>query len=386
MKVLHLITWLVHGGIEQWLLQMARTIPRSQCAMDFCCKGANLGWRADEAYEVHSEVLHCPLRPTVVGFVRQLKEILAAGRYDLLHVHLDAHSGLPVYVARSIGLPVVVTFHNTYFAPGVWWTKFAGVRHLRALYSKYSVRYAVDHATLVTGVSQGVLQSVYGRQTPDPQRSRVLYLGTPTPRPLTSEQKQALRQAIGIPPAAPLLLHVASFSPAKNHAGLLDIFARVAQRVPGVHLAMTGDGALRGEIEQRVRHQPYRDSVHFLGLRNDVTDLMQASDAFVFPSFHEGFGIVLIEAQAAALPIVASRIGGVTEAVEDSVTAILHDPADIDGMAASTVRLLTDADRRRSLVDAGMARHRALFTQEAAVKRLLELYADCLATAGKESS
>ena len=375
-RVLHLITWLVHGGIEKWLLEMTRATPRSRCVMDFCCKGPAVGWRAGVARDLGATVWHCPLRPPGIGFIRRLKQILSEGRYDVLHVHLDAHSGLPVYVARSVGLPVIVTFHNTYFAPAVWWMKLPLMRNLRALYANRSVQYAVKHATLVTGVSRGVLESVYRPHAPDPQRSRVLYLGSVTPAPQSGEQRAALRQTIGVPPTAPVVLHVASFSPAKNHAGLLRIFQKIAAAVPGSHLVMVGDGVLRTSIEESVKQYPFRDRLHFLGARDDVPALMQASDIFLFPSLHEGFGIVLIEAQAAGLPIVAARIAGVTEAVQDGVTAILHDPADLEAMAASAVGLLIDPARARALGEAGRQRHRDNFTQEAAVERLLKLYAE----------
>jgi glycosyltransferase involved in cell wall biosynthesis len=374
LRVLHLITWLVHGGIEKWLLEMTRATPRSRCVMDFCCKGPAVGWRAGVARDLGATVWHCPLRPPGIGFIRRLKQILAEGRYDVLHVHLDAHSGLPVYVARSVGLPVIVTFHNTYFAPAVWWMKLPLVRNLRALYANRSVQYAVKHATLVTGVSRGVLESVYRPHAPDPQRSRVLYLGAVTPTPQSGEQRAALRQTIGVPATAPVVLHVASFSPAKNHAGLLRIFREIAQAVPGSRLVMVGDGVLRAAIEESVKDDPIRDRLHFLGAREDVPALMQASDVFLFPSLHEGLPVTLIEAQAAGLPIVASRIPGITEAVEDSVSALLHDPADLEGMAASAAGLLTDPARARAMGEAGRRRHHDHFTQEAALERLLQLY------------
>ena len=117
MRVLHLIHWLVRGGIETWLLSMLRAVPRDECVMDFVCKGAGTGPLAPVAEELGARVHHCPLGPAHIPFARGLARILKEGRYDVLHCHLDVYSGFPVWVARRRGVRVISSFHNTQFPP-----------------------------------------------------------------------------------------------------------------------------------------------------------------------------------------------------------------------------------------------------------------------------
>lgn len=379
MRILHLITWLNYGGLENWLLNMLQAVPRDACAMDVCCKGPVLGQRADLARRLGVEVLHCPLGPTLVGFVRRLRQILVAGHYDVLHVHLDAHNGLPVYVARSLRLPVVATFHATEFPPMTGWLKLPIIRALRGIYTGVSLRYTLRHANLITGVSQGVLDALYGAQGwAVPADARVLHLGAPAPAPIAPAERVQLREQLGIPHTAPVIVHVGSLVTCKNHFVLIEAFERIANVVSESRLLVIGDGPLRAALQQRAAESPFRGRIQFLGTRSDVAALLQISDLFLFPSRREGLPVVLLEAQAAGLPIVAARIPGIMEAVQDGHTAVLHDPDDAVGMAASAVEILNSPARAQAFSAAGRERHKALFTLEAAANRLVRLYADGL--------
>ena len=162
--------------------------------------------------------------------------------------------------------------------------------------------------------------------------------------------------------------------------GLLDVFERVRHDLPTARLLLVGDGPLRASIEGDVKKRSLTAFVSFLGLRDDVLYIMQSCDAFLFPSLFEGFGLVLTEANAAGLPVVASRVPGITEAVEDGTTALLHDPQDVDGMAKSVVGILCDSDYARGFAKRGRKRHAELFSTEAAVDRLIGLYQRALDT------
>ena len=375
-KVLHLITWLVRGGLEMWLLDMLRILPRTAWEMDVCCKGHDVGYLTPLARELGANVLHCPLGPTTIPFVRRLTRILRQGRYDILHVHISGYCGPAVWAARKAQIPVITTFHNTLFAPSLWWTRLPVLSHLRRLYFRYSISYALRHSDVVTGVSRGVLDSVCGSRRLPPRRARVLYLGTPTPAPLSPKERHSLR--IALAPHGPLILHVGRFCRQKNHSGILDVFERVLKSAPNAHLILVGDGPLRDAVERDIKKRRLGHSVRVLGLRSDVPSIMQSSDVLLFPSFHEGLPIVLTEASAAGLPVVTSRIPGITEAIEDGLTGLLHDVQDVDGMATSVLKILHEPDFRRKLADAGKTRHAARFSMEAAADRLTALYQDVL--------
>ena len=103
-------------------------MPRNKIAMDACYKGPHEGKLANQVRAAGARLLHCPLGPTVVPFVRRLTTILVRGQYSLLHVHTQAHSGPAVYAAKSSGIPVITTFHSTQQPPQTSFTRVPGIR------------------------------------------------------------------------------------------------------------------------------------------------------------------------------------------------------------------------------------------------------------------
>jgi glycosyltransferase EpsF len=377
LRVLHLITWLVPGGIEKWLLSMLQEMPREECAMDIACKGPSVGPLAHVAEEAGARVLHCPLKPSHTGFARRLKEILREGKYDVVHNHMANYSGFATWICRREGVPVIASYHNTAFPPETW-TRLPGLRELRDVYSQRSMSYALKNSQFVTGCSEAVLESLTG-YAPRAANWGVLPYGVDVPPTANESERRALRAELRWPEEALIVLHVGRFIEQKNHAGLLEIFARVAKEVPRARLLLVGDGPLRSEVENLIAEHGLEGKVLCLGLRDDVPSLMSRSDLFLFPSLHEGFGLVAIEANGAGLPVVGSRIPGLTEAVSEA-TAFLHPPDDNAAMAASTIALLQDASLRKKLGDAGRERVCRSFTRAASAENLLRLYRESVAS------
>lgn len=373
-RVLHLITSFNRGGIETWLLSMLREIPRSKWEMDFCCKGANLGPLTMLAEQLGAEVLHCPLGPSHIGFAQQLRHILVEGKYHILHNHLEAYSGFPVWVASRLGIPVITSFHNTHFTAQTPLTRLPLVRQLRSAYAFTSISYALGHSDLVTGCSQGVIESLDPHGTKLHKRSRVLYYGVNIPELSTSKDRADFRSSFGWSADTPLVLHVGRLIEQKNHLGILSIFQVILKHIPTAKLLLVGAGPLQPLIENTIAKRGLSHAVRLLGLRDDVPSLMSKCDVFLFPSLHEGFGLVALEANAASLPVVGTKIPGLIEAVQDGETAVLHDVEDIEGMAESVIRILKDRQYSQQLKDAGRTRVKNNYSTEVSAKRLMEIY------------
>jgi len=124
---------------------------------------------------------------------------------------------------------------------------------------------------------------------------------------------------------------------------LIEALPHVLRREPAARLVIAGRGALRKRLEALAADHGVASKVRFAGLVSDVPRLLSAFDVFAFPSRWEGFGIALIEAMAAGLPVVASRTGGITEIVEDGVSGLLVAPGDPGELAAALARLLRGA-------------------------------------------
>jgi len=183
-------------------------------------------------------------------------------------------------------------------------------------------------------------------------------------------KQQDARTSVGLPWPGPLLVAVGNLYPVKDHANLL----RAAAELPGVHVAIAG----RGDQEVPLRHLAEEfaisQRVHLLGLRQDVDRVLLAADVFVQPSRSEGLPLAVLEAMAAALPVVATRVGGVGEAVVDGETGILVAPADSPALAGALRAVLAMPDRGAALGQAGRERAIRDFSVRQMIDRYCALY------------
>jgi len=174
------------------------------------------------------------------------------------------------------------------------------------------------------------------------------------------------------------LLSVGRLHPQKGHRVLLDAIARARSAGATLSLLVAGEGAERGALEAQAAGLGLQGHVRLAG-RREVRPLLAAADVFVFPSLYEAAGIALLEAMACALPVVASRTGGIPEVVEDGVSGILVAPGDADDLARALAALERDPERRRRLGLAARARAEA-FDVSATVRALEGLYEEVAGT------
>jgi N-acetyl-alpha-D-glucosaminyl L-malate synthase BshA len=164
----------------------------------------------------------------------------------------------------------------------------------------------------------------------------------------------------------------------KRIEALIEIFTRIQQRVPA-RLLLVGDGPDLPMALRLARDAGIPDLVHSAGAQEDVLPLLSVSDLFLLPSAQESFGLAALEAMACGVPVVASRVGGLPEVIDDGVTGYLHPPEALEQMADSAVDLLTDDERRRVMAEAAVRRvgeryceDRIVPMYEACYRRLLE--------------
>lgn len=203
-------------------------------------------------------------------------------------------------------------------------------------------------------------------------------------RPCPPAAAQALREMLGIPPKAPLVLTLSRFVWGKAPESMLDIFSRVLAARPDTHYLIAGSGMAEDEaMGTLLRERSLGTQVHLLGVRSQVAPLFASADAFLLPSRVEGFPNAVMEAMAAGLPVVASNVGGIPDLVRQGQDGFLHEAADLDGMARSIVTLLDDAALRERLGAAGRQRILDEFSLQKLGDRTLKQYEVLLAEAGR---
>lgn len=334
------------GGIETYLLNLARTVDSTRFHFDFLYsdQGARPVF-ADELEPDGSRFYGVTPRRTSPRRNRQdLDQLFSEEKFDILHFHANTASYVePVRAALRHGVRVIVHSHNAGASRS---------RLTRALHAWHRRTLPWDRITRVA-VSGEAGRWMFGTRS-----FEVMHNGIDVAAfAFRPEARREIRRSLGIDADDFVVGSVAAFLPAKNHEFLLRVFADVARRDPDARLLLVGDGPLMMQIQQRTEDHGLAERVQFLGRRPDVPDLMSAMDCFLFPSLHEGFGLVALEAQASGLPCVLSTAVPpevvVTPACtrlpleEDPVTwadAVLNGqgPHDrLDGIAAVTAAGLT---------------------------------------------
>ncbi len=310
-----------------------------------------------------------PIRSRNAWSPRSLWEIrreLRASAPDLVHLHTGRANWLGGLAAWYLGLPALTTRRMDRAVKRNARTRFMYSRVVRrAVAISDAVRARLIHG----GVSPSMIRVIPSAIDPEalyPQLGRA-----------------ATRAQAGLANDAALLLVVAALFHRKGIDVLLDALGRLADDGLRPALWIAGQGPVRPALEKQARELGLDHQVRFLGERGDIADLLAACDVFILPSRQEGLGVAALEAMAAGRPIVASRVGGLAEAVVDERTGLLVPPNDPGALATALARLLRDPALRTRLAEAGPARIAEGFGADALVNAYENLYFEVIAEAGR---
>ena len=301
---------------------------------------------------------------------------LAGTRPALIHAHfgIDAVHALPL--AQRFGVPLVTTFHG-----------FDATLSTAALLASPAwAHYPFCRGALAR---QGALFLCVSSFI----RDRVLAQGFPAARTIVHYTGIDCGTIGRRDPAEerPVLLHVGRLVEMKGTADAIDAFARLAPRYPALRLAIVGDGALRRRLEARARATGFGARIDFLGARphGEVLAMMRAASVLVLPSVTtatgrtEGLGMVLLEAAATGVPVVASAVGGIPEGVADGETGRLVPSRDPEALAAALAGLLADEAMRHRMGFAARRFVEARFDGRALGRALERFYDAAVADAAE---
>lgn len=298
-----------------------------------------------------------------------LRDGAAAGRWArgrgavLLHGHGLRLAPLFAAAAAASGLPLVVTLHNLVPAP-----LSPPVRLL--------LRAALGRARRVIAVSGAVAESARG--VVPAGRLIVIPNGVDTARFAAGAlpPRPEARAALGLDPSDPMALCVARLSPEKDVASFLEAAALLTPLLPSARFLVAGEGPLLPTLAHQIQHLRLEKRAALLGRREDIPTLLAAADLLCLPSREEGLGLAALEAMAAGVPVVATRVGGLPEAVEEGVTGLLVAPGDPAALAAALTALLSDPPRARMLGAAGRRRADERYTRERMLRTTFAVYAE----------
>jgi glycosyltransferase involved in cell wall biosynthesis len=230
-------------------------------------------------------------------------------------------------------------------------------------------------ADRVIAVSEAARRRYIAEGWDRPERVSTIYngiAGNPHPGAGPAE-----RQRLGLAPGHLVVGMLSTLRPEKGHDVAVEAVGQLRSELPQLRLLILGDGPLRPRIEQLAA--PLGEAVVMAGHQEDVMAALDAVDVLLHPSFHEAFPTALLEAMAASVPVVATRVGGIPEIVEEETSGLLVDaPPQPDAVAAALRRLAADESLRRQMGRAGRERFQRDFTAAVWAQRTRALYDDLL--------
>lgn len=302
-RILHVLGGMNRGGVETWLMHILRHIDRERFYFDFLVHTTEPCAYDEEIRELGSQIIPClkPSRPWcyAMNFARILKE---HGPYDVVHSHVHHYSGFVLWLAHKAGVHIRISHSHSDTSQSD-----SNARIIRRVYLRIMEHLLKQYATTGVACSDKAASALFSAEWKKNARRRILYCGVDIFPFSETVFPAEVRRELGIPTDAYVVGHVGRFSDQKNHAFLVDIVKCMVQHNSKVLCLLVGDGPLRSSIESKIRQLGLSDHVIFAGLRSDVPRLMVgAMDVFLLPSLNEGLPLVLIEAQAAGIPIIVS--------------------------------------------------------------------------------
>lgn len=368
MKVLHLIDHLGSGGSQRLLLDLLETRSAS-----LEVEVVSLTDRVLPDMEEHLK--RANVRWTTLGLPRRgpfglagLRRLLADRRPDLVHTHLDVSNFLGPACALSLGrsrprlLLMIENDPFRHYSPPVR----AGLRAMvsradACLLVSDSLREAaaplLRRARRVEVVPPGIDLERFGGKAADPSATRL---------------RGRARRVVG---------SMGRLAPQKGFDLLVEAMPALLAAEPGTRVLIAGEGPERGRLERHARELGVDHALELVGYVEDPRAVFGATDVFVLPSRHEGFGLVFLEAMAMEVPVVGTRVVGIANAVRDGRTGILVPPEDPGALAEAILRLFAEPELRRSLVEEALGWVRRHGSRQRVTERTEALYAELCGTA-----
>lgn len=299
-RVLHFQGRMGKGGAETFMMNAFRNIDRNKVQFDFLIYHdfGDVRPYNDEIHSLGGHIYSVPNpKKNIIAYIKAVKKLLKDKKFDVVHSEVFFGGGLNLFLAKKAGIKKrIVHSHATSDGKG----KNLPLKMLRKIFDRLMKENATDF--LACSHEAGV--ALYGKEQPFvfvPNGIDLeLYRNIP-------ESKITIRKSLNIPADAFVVGNIGRFEDQKNHLFLIDIFEQVIKKNKNSHLVLIGEGSLFSKVNEKVIRKGLAEKVSFLGVRNDIPQLLKSMDVFLMPSLYEGLPISAVEAQAANLKLVLSN-------------------------------------------------------------------------------
>jgi glycosyltransferase involved in cell wall biosynthesis len=345
----------LYGGALQVLYLLQGTSENSELENILVCpEGSDIGCRAEKLVNGFHRI---PISGDLdIPFLFRMINIIKSERPDIVHLHsrrgADTLGGL---AAKMSGTRSILTrrVDNPEFNP--W------ARMKYRLYDR------------VITISEGIRDVLVKEGVP---QNRIVTVPSAVDAAHYDKKcdPQWFRQHFGIQEGVPVCGVTAQLIHRKGHRYMIEAIPQILEKIPGTRFLLLGKGPLEGKLRSRCADLGIVDEVVFAGFRGDLDNFLGCLDLLVHPALMEGLGVSLLQAAAAGVPIVGTRVGGIPEVVDHGVNGILIPPADADALAEAVVRILKDRNLAGRMGEEGRRIARKRFSIEGMVEGNLRVY------------
>ncbi len=362
------------GGTLEHLLQIADRLDRERFEVSFAVSNLRdprfnreIERLRRSGRDVHVIPMKREIRPiSDAACLWRLWKLIRRERYDVVHTHGTKSGVLGRTAAWLAGCPRIIHTGHTF---SFQWN--LGVKG--TIYTTIE-RIAARMADTIIAVSPGQMSLALGVNLCPPKKLVVIENGVDFARHPAQIDAEAKRAELGLDAGQLTVGMIGRLARQKGCEHLVDAAACVMKTMPEVQFLLIGGGELEGRISERIGRLGIAGSVRMLGHRDDVAEIYPLLDVFVLSSLWEGLPYVILEAMAAGLPVVASRVPGVEDVVRHGETGLLANIEDADEIASCLLKLLADPRLRRQMGRSGRERVEQHYSIERFIRRLTELY------------
>ena len=365
MKILLMLSSIAMGGTERNIVSVAPYFKKAGVDVMLC----TLNKRRDSPLaEVFSStgIERFDLgakRMTDFRALRKLAILLREKKIDLVHAEDQdtiIYSGL---ARRLFNVPALMTRHVLQEPAHSWKTA------MRSKMVFWSARYGVNRVITVSEV----VRQHFSKQAGVPlKRIHTIYNGIEIEKFDIGKSQRELRTELGWEVGCPIAIFISVLRPGKGFEVLFEAIPKIRKTLPGFQLKLVGSGELEAELRRQAA--PLGDAVEFLGQRMDIPQLLGASDVLIQSSWSEALPTVLIEAGAAAIPVVATNVGGTAEIVEDARSGYVIPAGDSEMLANRTIEILLSPDLKHRMGRHAREHVSKTFSLEKQARETIALY------------
>lgn len=320
-RIVHIVGKMDRAGAETMIMNLYRTIDRTQFQFDFVTFSEEKGDYDEEIKSLGGKVFHIAEKNPIKRMFR-LKALLEAHPdYQIVHAHTLLSNAFHVWAAKMANVPYrIVHAHST--------NDISHRSFLGRVYKKGSVLLINNYTTHFIGCGTEPAQFLFPRQKGVlilPNSIDTKYFAT-----IGEKEEEYINQEFGTTSSCLKIIQLGRLQTVKNHSFSLKIAEKLKEKGIEFQMFFVGQGDLKKEIAAQIKEKNLAKQVHLVGLRSDIPQLLAGADVMIMPSLHEGFPVVLVEAQSVGLPSLVSD--SVSPEVDLNVGLVefesLHDPID----------------------------------------------------------